>query len=1145
MKQLIHFNARILHRLLQLKCILSFDSSKKIYLCMKLTGIILLVINLQVSAVTLAQNVSISEKNVSLKSVFKELRRQTDYYFIYNNELLSEIKPVSINVKNVSIQQALDKLFSNTSLSYSIEDKIIVVKPKAAESSAALVKGVDRRITGTVTDAADGLPLPGVSIRIKGRSLGTVTRVDGTFTLTIESTDQTLVFNYLGYATKEVAVSAATNYIVTLNAQSKQLEEVNIAFGTTTKRELTNSVAVVNAKDIEQRSISNLNTALVGAAPGVQTNAGSGQPGEGPAIRVRGFGSITNDNNPLYVLDGAPYEGVINNINPDDIESISVLKDAASTALYGARAANGIVLITTKRGKRNKNNINFKATQAVSERGLPNYETVNAYEYFPLVWQSLKNGSSGSAEQASLDVKAYLGWNPFNVPDDEIVLPSGVINPAARLLYPEDLKFSDELKRTGLRSDLGLTMSGGSDKNDYFVSLGYLRENGYVKASDFKRYSGRLRVNSQPRKWLNAGLSVTGNFSSSEQANESSGINENPFYVDLLLAPIYPVHIHNPVTGEYILDTKGDLQYDAGDYRPLMTGRNIASETYLNINAIRRNAVIANANIDATFLKNFKFSTTFSGNLGNYRSSVFDNPTIGDAKGVGRITRTNSMTAYLNFNELLTYRKTFGDHKIGVLLGHENYINYYDYLTGSRRGMAVDVEGSQVLDNFTTVTGLGSYDRYYKTEGFLSKLDYSYNSKYIVSFSARRDASSRFEAGKKWGNFWAVSGAWNIDREKFFKVNWVDNLKLRASHGEVGNDAVGTYFAYQALYTLGYNNGSEPGAIKTTNYSDVLWETNKNSDVAVEFSMFKSRINGTVEVYRRQSKNLLFDVTLPLTSPATTTNANFGSMRNEGLEVQLAGDLIRKKGFSWNMNINASTLRNKVLELPPQYLNKINGTKKYIEGKSMYEFWLRDWVGVDPVSGLDMYVSANKATSPIYFNGDTLTSVGSNAQYHYTGSAIPDLYGSVNNTFSYKNFSLQVMFIYQIGGKTFDNDYQSLMYRGSAGRALHKDQLNAWQQEGDITNVTKRGTGATMYDSDKWLTDASYLNFRTATFTYNVPAKFSKRYGMQSARIYASGENLFITSARKGMDPTQTYTGAPSYTYAPARIISLGLNVSL
>jgi len=1145
MKQLIHFNARILHRLLQLKCILSFDSSKKIYLCMKLTGIILLVINLQVSAVTLAQNVSISEKNVSLKSVFKELRRQTDYYFIYNNELLSEIKPVSINVKNVSIQQALDKLFSNTSLSYSIEDKIIVVKPKAAESSAASVKAVDRRITGTVTDAADGLALPGVSIRIKGKALGTVTKVDGTFSLTVESTDQILVFTYLGYATKEVPLSAATNYVVTLTAQSKQLEEVNIAFGTTTKRELTNSVAVVNAKDIEQRSITSLTTALVGAAPGVQTNAGSGQPGEGPAIRVRGFGSITNDNNPLYVLDGAPYEGVINNINPDDIESISVLKDAASTALYGARAANGIVLITTKKGKRNKTNINFKATQAASSRGLPNYETVNAYEYYPLIWQSLRFGSSGTPEQASLDVKDYLGWNPFNVADDEIVLTDGQINPKAKLLYPEDLSFSDELKRTGLRSDMGLSLSGGSEKSDYYVSLGYLKENGYVKASDFKRYSGRLRVNSQPRKWISAGLSVTGNYSSSEQANENSGINENPFYVDLLLAPIYPVHIHNPVTGEYLTDKNGDLQYDAGDYRPLLTGRNVASETYLNVNAIRRNAVIVNTNADITFLKDFKFSTTFSGNLGNYRSSVFDNPTIGDAKGVGRISRVNSMTAYLNFNQLLNYKKRFGEHRIGVLLGHENYISYYDYLSGARRGMAVDADGSDVLDNFTTVTGLGSYDRYYKTEGYLSKLDYSYKNKYITSFSLRRDGTSRFRPGDQWGTFWAVSGAWNIDRESFFKLSWVDYLKIRGSYGEVGNDQVGTYFAYQALYTLGYNNGSEPGAIKTTNESDVIWETNTNSDIALEFSLFKNRINATIEAYRRQSKNLLFDVTLPLTSPATTVNSNFGSMRNEGIELQLSGDLIRKKGFTWNMNVNASTLRNKVLELPPQYKDKINGTKKYIEGKSMYEFWLRDWVGVDPVSGLDMYVSANKATSPIYFNGDTLTSAGSNAQYHYSGSAIPDVYGSVNNTFSYKNFSLQVMFIYQIGGKTFDNDYQSLMYRGSAGRAIHKDQLNAWQKEGDITSVTKRGTGATMYDSDKWLTDASYLNFRTATVTYNLPGKFTRRYGMQSARIYASGENLFITSARKGMDPTQTYTGAPSYTYAPARIISLGLNVSL
>ena len=1109
---------------------------------MKLIAVILFIVNLQVSATSFGQNVSISKTDISLKDAFKELRQQTGYYFIYKNEVLANTGKVSIHVKDVSIDKALSALLKDQPLSYTIEDKIIVVKAKPEPVVSAVQQ--NRVLTGKVTDSNLGDPLPGVSVRIKESTTVVVTNSDGNFSITAKPGDKILVFNYIGYASKEINITGANKYNVTLVEQSTQLAEVAIAFGTSTKRELTNSVSQVTAKDIEQRPITNLTSALVGAAPGVQTNAGNGQPGEGPDIRIRGFGSITNDNNPLFVLDGAPYEGVINNINPDDIESISLLKDAASTALYGARAANGVVLITTKKGKKNSNTISAKLTQAMSSRGLPNYETVDAYDYFPLMWESLKNGTSATAEQATLDLKRTQGWNPFNVADDEIVLPDGKLNPNAKLLYPDDLRFSDYMKRTGLRSDLSMSLSGGADKSDYFVSLGYLKENGYIIASDFKRYTGRIRANATPRKWLTAGLTLNGNYSSAEQANESSGINENPFYIDTYLAPIYPVHRHDPVTGAFIT-IDGEKQFDAGDYRPLFTGRNIAAETIYNDNSVRRNAIIVNTNLEATFLKNFKFSTTFSGNLGNYRSSVIDNAIIGDAIGAGRISRVNSMTAYLNFNQLLNYNKKFGKHSVKALLGHESYISYYDYMSGARRNQAVNTEGSGVLDNYTTVTGLGSYDRFYKTEGYLSKFDYSYDSKYIASVSARRDGSSRFLPGNRWGNFWAVSGAWNIDREDFFKVKWVDYLKLRGSFGEVGNDRIGTYFSY-ALYTLGYNNGSEPGAIKTTEESDVKWETNMNADVAVEFALFKNRLNATVEVYRRQSRNLLFDVNLPLTSPATTVNANMGSMRNEGLEVQLSGDVIRMKDFKWTMNINASTLRNKVIELPPQYVGRINGTKKYEVAKSMYEFWLRDWAGINPETGAEMWRAVNKGTSPVYYKGDTLTSSSANAVMYFGGSAIPDVYGSVNNTLSYKNFSLQVMVIYQLGGYTYDNDYASLMSRGTNGRALHVDALDRWQNAGDETYVPKRLTGATsVANSDRWLTSASYLNFRNATFTYSLPNKMSQRYGFKNARIYASGENIFISSKRKGMDPTQTYTGSPSYTYAPARILSLGLTVTL
>jgi TonB-linked SusC/RagA family outer membrane protein len=1142
---------------------------KKALLVMRIITVIVFVFTLHASAKTMGQNVSLKKQNITLKDVFKELRAQTGYYFIYNSKEVADTRLVSPNFSNAPIDVVLSSVLKGMPLTYTIEDKIISLKPMEVKDQSVVRNNVaqqDRTITGTLTDAEDGTPLFGVSVRVKGTQTGTITNAEGNFSINVKTNDKFLVFSYIGYVTKEVPLTSAGKYEVVLQKDSKQLDEVVIAFGTSTRSELTNSVTKISAKDIEQRPISNLNAAIVGASPGVQTNAGSGQPGEGPDIRIRGFGSITGDNSPLYVLDGAPYEGVISNINPEDIDNISILKDASATALYGARAANGVILITTKRGSKNgKTNITAKLTQAFSNRGLPNYETLGAYEYFPVIWEALRNSTLGTstnpidsanaAMAATRDIKSYVGWNPFNVADDEIVLTNGQLNPNASLLYPDDLSFGDELKRLGMRTDMSITLSGGSNKTDHYVSVNYLDENGYVKGSDFKRFSGRLRVNSTPREWLKFGLNIFGNYTKSDQANESSGINENPFYVDLIMAPIYPVYKHDPVTGAYILDGQGNKIYDVGDYRPLFTGRNVVYETLYNVNQVRRNSVNAVANVEAKFLKDFTFTSNISANLGNYRSNVYDNSVMGDAVGVGRTTRVNSTSYYLNFNQLLNWTKRFdGGHKITALLGHESYLSYYDYMTGAKRSEGIS--GLSVLDNMTTTTSLGSYDRNYKTEGYFSKVDYSYKSRYVFSGSYRYDGSSRFHPDYRWGNFWSLSAAYNIDKEPFFKVRWIDMLKVRGSYGEVGNDRTGSYFSYQTLYTLGYNNGVEPGMIFAQLGNDSLrWETNMNADIAIEFAALKNRVGATVELFRRQSKNLLFDVNMPLTSGVLTRDDNFGSMRNQGIEVQLNGVPVKSRNFSWNVDVNWTSFSNKILSLPASYEGRINGTKMYQTGESMYEYYLYDFVMVDPNTGGNLYRPVNpsglSASSRVIVNGDTLVSGTTNAVRYFSGSVIPDFFGSINNTFTYKNWSLQFLFIYQVGGFTYDNDYQSLMFRGSTssstnGRAIHKDILRRWQSPGDVTDVNRlRSDFSYLSQSDRWLIASDYLNLRTVALTYNLPKKFLSRFKLAGAKAYINGENIFITSKRKGLDPTQTYTGSASYTYAPSRIVSIGLNLTL
>lgn len=1117
---------------------------------MKLTAVIILGFVFQVSASSYAQKVSISATNASLKNVFKEVRKQTGYDFIYTNEVIARAQPVTIKASNTELETLLRKIFNEQPLVYSIADKAIIVNIKEKQGDGRLPEKI---ITGTVTSADDGTPLPGVSVRVKGTRVMVVTNANGNYSVTVPGEASILVFNYIGYTTKEVVIGRTKVVNVALEVQNSQLNEVVVqAYGTTRKSALTNSVATIDAKEIELRPISNLNSALAGAAPGLQTTGGSGQPGSGPSIRIRGFSSITGGSDPLYIVDGAPYDGAYNNINPDDIESISVLKDASSAALYGSRAASGVILITTKKGRKNAGNLSARVTQGVNSRGLSNYEKVNAYEYYPLLWESMRNqliDNGSTLEQAnaaaSAGIVANLVYNPFNVSDSSVVLTDGTINPAARLLYPEDLDWRDALQRNGLRSEYSLNYSGGTDKNDFYTSLNYLKDEGYSVLTDFNRMTGRVNVNSQAKKWIRTGLNVAGTIQKTKVANEDSGIWEDPFYTDLIFAPIYPVHKHDPVTGEYLLDDAGKYIYDDGPARPIAPGRNVRAETEYNENYTTRNFLSGRTYAEISFLKDFKFTTNLSMDVNNYQAFVYDNNLIGDgASANGRSYRTSSTSSWFNMNQLLNYSKKLGAHSFDALLGHENYQYKYKYLYARAEGQIVS--GSTELANFNNPLKPNSYQDNYKIESYFARGQYSFADRYFLSASFRTDGSSKFYRDNRWGNFWSVGAGWQINKERFFHADWVDGLKLRASYGQVGSDALNGYYLYQTLYDVGYNNGTEAGIKQATvlGNNKLEWESNNSFDLALEVALFKNRIEGTFEYFNKETDNLLFLVPLAVSSGLSSVNENFGSMYNRGAEIQLNGDLIRKKDLKWRLGINWTAIKNRITSLP--FEERIDGTKKYMVGHSRYDFWLRDWYGVDPQTGSELFVATDPSAANTVVNdqGVAVTTSSSNAQYHYAGTAIPDFYGSLNNTLTYKRFTLDFRILYSVGGKAYDNDYQSLMYGGTYGRALHRDALNRWQSAGQVTEVPRRVVGATSYDSDRWLIDASYISLRTANLTYNLPSALLKTLSIANARLYCSGENLFIYAKRKGLDPTQAFNGNPSYTYAPTRTLSLGINVT-
>lgn len=1040
-------------------------------------------------------------------------------------------------------------------------------------------------VRGTVKSSSGDELLIGVTVIVKGTTNGSPTDVDGNFEINVSDvTNSILVFSYTGFKTLEVPVAGKKVLNVIMESSLNVLDEfVTVAYGTVKKEALTGSVGTIKAEAIAKRPINNITAVIEGAVPGVVTQTANGQPGSGLAIRIRGFGSINATSDPLFVVDGVPYVGGTSNINPDDVESISILKDASATALYGSRAANGVVIITTKKGKKDgRNSVSIKVTQGVASRGLPEYERLDAFQYYPVMWEAYRNsltypasGTGISRDSASrvasgltarTGIADLLAYNPFNVAKNAIVGTNGAINSSAQLIYPDDLDWTKDLLRDGDRKDYAINFSGGSEKFDYFLSAGYLQEDGYTLQTDFKRYTARLNVNVQPTKWLKTGLNIAGNHSISNTARDGGSTNfVNPFFFSRNVGPIYPVFAHNMTSGEYLLDANGQRFWDLGNLgssglgipnRPSggFGGRHALGETTLNSQLFTRTVASVRSATDLIFLKNFKFTNNASVDFQYQLDNSFDNTIVGDGAPAGRSNREAASTIALILSQLLNYNKDFGGHGIDLLVGHESYNERGTNLNGFKQGLSLS--GNTELGNFTTINSLGSSLDRYTIESYFSRANYNYRGKYFVSGSVRRDGNSRFAAESRWGTFWSAGAGWNIDKEKFLDVKWIDQLKLRSSYGVVGvADGIG-FYAYQGLYNFS-NNANEPGIVQSQSASfnpALTWENNEQFDVGIDFSLFKNRISGSIEFYNRVSRDLLFQVPQPLSSGILTINQNTATMYNRGIEANLNVDIVRTNSFTWNTNINVSTVKNEIIKMPASVPEFITGTKKYAVGASIFDYWLRTYYGVDPSDGAALYVSANKTSATgrrFIVNAaggtDTVTTLIANGKFEYNGTVIPDLYGSFSQAFTFKNFTLSALFTFQIGGLTYDGLYQGLMSASNYGGASHVDILKRWQNEGDITDVPRMDAGRPAdfnATSSRWLVDASYLNIRNVNLSYNLPKALMSKLKLNGAQIFVGAENVAFFSRRKGMNNQQAFSGVTSNAYPPARVISGGFNLT-
>ena len=1038
-------------------------------------------------------------------------------------------------------------------------------------------------VTGTVVSQEDGQPIIGATVRVVGASAGAVTDADGKFSISMPAGHNKLKVTYVGMVDQDVTVKGNSVRVVLVPDQTNLDEVMVIAYGTAKKSAFTGSAAVVKSDDIAKISSSNAMSALSGKVSGVQINSATGAPGqESFSIRIRGISSINAGNDPLIIVDGAPYNGDINNLNQNDIASMTVLKDAASAALYGARGANGVVIITTKNGREGTSSITVDAKWGANTRGVEFYNTVESPAgYYEAYYQSLKNYRTSLGDDAATAHRwalnnmfsgGYdLGYNVYTVPEgQDFIGPNGKLNPNATLgrvvnvngteylLYPDSWR--DAAYQTGVRQEYNVTATGSNDKGSFYGSAGYLKNEGISIGSDYERFTGRLKADYQLRSWLK----LSGNFNyahykANSLADDGGSTVGNVFMVKNM-APIYPLYIRD-AAGNILQDSKTGLaMYDWGDgtvtglTRPTMTGSNPIFANYFDKNQNEGNSLDATGTAEIRFLEDFKFTSANTVMLDETRFTYTNNPYYGQfAANNGSVQKAHVRTWAYNYQQLLNWHHLFDKHDVEVMLGHEYYRTRYYYLTASKNNM-FSVFNDELAGAVNTGT-MNSYTTDYNVEGWFGRVQYNYDNKYFGSLSYRRDASSRFHPDYRWGNFWSLGGAWIISKEKWFNAPWVDELKFKASYGEQGNDNIGSYL-YTDTYSIvpsGDGAGVKPSSTKGN--ETITWEKNGNFNTGFEFSFFRGRLAGSIEYFYRRTSDMLAFFALPASSGWSGYYDNVGNMQNMGAEVELDGTLIRTKDFEWGLNLNFTAYKNEITSIAEKNKTQTvegsegyaSGSYFYGEGESLYTFYMPKYAGVDE-NGKSMFYKDKLDENGNIIGRETTTTPGE-ATYYLCGTALPWAYGGFGTRFSYKGFDLAVDFNYQLGGQIYDSDYAGMMGITSSGRgsAIHADLLNSWTEENPNTNIPKLiiDDTSTTTTSDRFLIGASYLSLQNLNFGYTFPTKMTSKVGIGKLRVYLTATNLWLWSKRQGLDPRQSITGGASSAYYSAmRTISGGISVT-
>lgn len=1006
-----------------------------------------------------------------------------------------------------------------------------------------------KQIRGVVLSAENKQPLEGATVAINKSDRPVVTNAEGRFELELQGDKALLTISYVGKETTELEVKAgAADITILLKPANNTLEEVVAVAYTTVKRSgYPGAVTTISADKINNRLTPNVTNALQGLAPGIQTTSANGQPGNGSTIRIRGVGSINASSAPLFVVDGAPYEGDINALDPADIASINILKDATAANLYGSRAANGVIIITTKQGKKNsEGTVNATVNQGWSSRAVKDYDKLGTNEYFELYWEALRNKAiangqtaTQAATTASKNLVSNLAINPYGPSYAEPVGADGKIVAGAQALWNDD--WEKAMHRNAKYTQAQLSFAGGGDKSTYYVGAGYTNNQGAFIESGFKRYNFRSNLTLQAKPWLKIGFNLNGASSSQDYPTSSDSKQANVVLFGRSIPSFYPIFQRN-ADGSLKLDANGNKQYDYGTYRPngALPRYNLMGSMPLNKSRNTNENISTRTFLEAAITKALKVKTSFNLDYINSNSLNATNPLVGEDAAIGgAVSKSSNRFVSYTWNNIVTYDIDLQSHHINLLAGHEYYSLSSSGLSGSRQKFVLPdlyepVAASQ-LNDFT-----GTADAYTKLS-FFGQGQYNYLGKYFFTASIRRDGSSRFSPDSRWGTFWSTGASWRISEEDFLKsVSWLNALTIKTSYGASGNDNLSGYYNYLALYSIRNNLGN--GGVITSRLPTpkLKWETNLNFNAGVDFGLLKNRVYGNINYYRRTSKDLLYSRPLAGSTGFTSISANIGELRNTGVELELNVVPVSNRDWRWVVGVNVAHNKNEITSLPQKEIT--SGTKKLMVGTSVYDFFLRQWAGVDETTGNPLwYVTTPDGKKEI-------TSDYAKSTQYYAGTALPDVTGGITSSLTYKEIELSFVLAYSLGGKVLDLDYVTLLGGpASPGRNWSPELLNRWTPENTKANVPRITTDNLGWTSTstRFLYDATYARLKQVSLGYNLPSQLLSRIGLKTAKVYGLAENLLTFYGHQGMDPEQAIDGTTYYQYPQMKTISVGLQVGL